>query len=604
MTRVRARRTTTPQAWFGGLALLFVACTPGMLQRAEPPAVRVSRWWFAGIDSLAASLQLLALSADTASRDSLQRGFASSRVAFKRIEFLSAYFEPTTTKALNGPALPRVEDEEGPEAVFPPEGFQVVEELLWSEVDALTRNAVRNEVTSMLELVTRLRTAAGAVQLTDERVWDAARLEIARIAALGITGFDSPVALRSLPEAEAAVEGVRDALRQYDLPDELETRLSETRVVLVQAPNFEAFDRLEFIAMTLHPLAHALKRSREALGIGLPVEQRAFRMEAASLFDIDAFDPLGFAPPGTSQPTPELLALGGSLFRDPRLSGDSSRSCASCHVPSRAFSEPRSRSLTRKGAPALRNTPTLLNAGLQLGSFHDLRTTWLEDQVTDVIGNPDEMHGSVDRAAATLARDPTMRRRFGDAFPGSEPAVSGLNLRLAVAAYVRSLSTLDTRVDRAMRGSGGTLTVEERRGLNLFLGKARCGTCHFVPLFNGTVPPMYQESEVEVLGVPAAATWPGARVDPDEGRFRVTRAAPHRYAFRTPTVRHVADTGPWMHNGVYRTLEDVVEFYDRGGGAGIGIDLPNQTLPQDPLRLTRDEKQALVAFMRALGPRE
>ena len=154
--------------------------------------------------------------------------------------------------------------------------------------------------------------------------------------------------------------------------------------------------------------------------------------------------------------------------------------------------------------------------------------------------------------------------------------------------------------DRALRGDSAAWTPAERRGFNLFTGKAKCATCHFAPLYNGTVPPLYQEAEVEVLGVPARAAWRGARVDPDSGRFRLTRAAPHLHAFKTPTVRNAALTAPYMHNGVYRTLDEVVDFYNRGGGAGIGVALGNQTLPPDSLGLTPAERRSLVAFMRAL----
>jgi cytochrome c peroxidase len=144
-----------------------------------------------------------------------------------------------------------------------------------------------------------------------------------------------------------------------------------------------------------------------------------------------------------------------------------------------------------------------------------------------------------------------------------------------------------------------TLAAEERRGFNLFMGKARCGTCHFAPLFNGTVPPGFTESEVEVIGVPARASR-HAPLDPDRGAGASDRAPLHDFAFKTPTVRNVAVTAPYMHNGVFRTLAEVVEFYDAGGGAGLGLRVPNQTLSADSLHLTLREKRDLVAFMRAL----
>jgi cytochrome c peroxidase len=124
------------------------------------------------------------------------------------------------------------------------------------------------------------------------------------------------------------------------------------------------------------------------------------------------------------------------------------------------------------------------------------------------------------------------------------------------------------------------------------MGKAKCATCHFAPLFNGTTPPMYAESEVEVIGALVSPSSRKPTIDPDSGRHHVTRAEQHLHAFKVPTVRNVALTAPYMHNGAYRTLDEVVAFYNKGGGAGQGVSVPNQTLPV--------EQRALVAFMRAL----
>jgi cytochrome c peroxidase len=251
-----------------------------------------------------------------------------------------------------------------------------------------------------------------------------------------------------------------------------------------------------------------------------------------------------------------------------------------------------------------RNTPTVINSGLQLGSFADLRTTYLEDQVTDVVENVDEMHGSLAGIAARLSTDTALvvqfRAAFANAPSRTDSLVTAAQIRTVLAAYQRSLTRLNSPVDRALRGDVAALSDEERQGFNVFVGKGKCATCHFIPLTNGTVPPMYRKAEVEVLGTPSRAVTARATIDPDVGRFRLTRAAPHRYAFKTPSLRNVALTAPYMHNGVYRTLEAVVDFYNRGGGAGIGIALDNQTLPPDPLRLTAPEQRALVSFMKAL----
>jgi cytochrome c peroxidase len=209
------------------------------------------------------------------------------------------------------------------------------------------------------------------------------------------------------------------------------------------------------------------------------------------------------------------------------------------------------------------------------------------------------MGGSLGAAAATLGRDPALVKRFAAAFGiPLDRALGPRTLRLALAAYVRSLVALDSRFDRAVRGDVSAMTKQERAGFDLFMGKGRCGTCHFAPLFNGAMPPSFTESEPEVIGVPATTAGAPA-VDPDSGRFNVRRIDLHLFAFKTPTLRNIELTAPYMHNGVFRTLDEVVDFYDGGGGHGLGIRV-RQTLPTDSLHLTAGEKRALVAFMRTL----
>ena len=570
--------------------------------------------WVAGIDTLRLRVQQLdtattrlALAPSVSAAAAAQARFIEARLAFKRIEFLAAYFEPSTTRAMNGPALPRVDDEEGPETVYPPEGFQVIEQLLFPEPDASDRQQVVNETRNLLAYVTRLRTTAARQLITDDRLWDAAKIEIARVVSLGITGFDSPIALQSLQESAAALHGVHVAVAGYRAPlgeqawHTLDSTFTSAIEMLSPSQSFDRFDRLAFITAAANPLAHGLARARTQLAIGIPTERRGWRTEAVTLFDAAAFDAQAFASPNTAPSTADRVSLGRALFYEAGLSDDGRVSCATCHDPEKAFTDGRVRSASRSGRGVLRNAPTIINAGLQVGSFYDLRTTYLEDQVTDVLKNAEEMHGSIDDAAARLARDSSYRSRFTRAFPADrDSSLRGQNIRFAIAAYIRSLQALNSRADRALRGDVAALTADERLGMNLFMGKAKCGTCHFAPLFNGTVPPSYQESEVEVLGVPSTPVTRGARVDPDSGRFRITRSAPHLHAFKTPSVRNAALTAPYMHNGVYRTLDEVVDFYNRGGGAGIGVQLEHQTLPTDPLHLTARERRALVRFMEAL----
>lgn len=583
----------------------------------DPRADAALTVWRASIDSLDGAMTVLAQRlhdmSDGATVEAARAAFTVARTHFKHAEVGLEYYAPSTTRELNGPAQPEVEEMEGPEFIVPPTGFQVVEDGLFGDDALAARETLRQEAQTMQAIVRRARTMLGVQQTTAEHVWDAARMELARIATLGVAGYDSPIADRALPEANDALEGVARSIAPWCSTDAACTHwqrlLDSTRATLAGAGSRSAFNHLRFLSTQLIPLAHRLQSLRTARAIGLPRERRAFRMTAASPYDRGAFDANAFAHAPEDAVPPSRVTLGALLFSDTRLSGDGARSCVSCHDPARAFTDGRRVNAARDGTPLRRNTPTILNAGLQVGSFADLRTTYLEDQVTEVVENEAEMHGRLPEAAARLASDTAMAAAFRQSFSAQasfDSVVTPLRIREALAAYVRSLSFLDAPMDRALRGDTTALTAAQRRGFNLFVGKARCASCHFLPLTNGTVPPHYQKSEVEVIGVPTRAATRGATIDPDLGRFRVTRSAPHAHAFRTPSLRNVARTAPYMHNGVFRTLAEVVDFYERGGGSGIGVALDNQTLPPDRLNLSVAEQRDLVAFLGALtdeGPR-
>lgn len=586
-----------------------VAAVPRTVGDAR--AMQAVASWRATLDSLSvavAELDSAVQVLDTPERiERARSAFSAARRAFKHAETGLEYYAPSTSRAMNGPALPEVEEGEGPDIILAPTGFQVIEEALFGDAPA-DEPTLRTEVRTLQHVVTRAQTMMAAQLATDDRVWDAAKLEVARIVTLGLSGFDSPVAGRSLAEARAAFEGVARALAPYRTDAQqwvtLESALHEATQALAASTDRGAFDHLRFIVAHANPIARALDATRQSLGIGVPTELRAFRMNAVTLFDSSAFDVLAFAPIDL-KPVPDArVSLGARLFHDARLSGDGSRACSSCHIPERAFTDGQAKSRGRSGQPLPRNTPSIINSGLQVGSFADLRTTYLEDQVTEVVENADEMHAKLPDVATVLRRDSVLVTQFRLAFDTTAIArdslVTGARIRRALAAYMRSLTALNSPVDRALRGDTMALSADERRGFNVFVGKGKCATCHFLPLTNGTVPPMYQKSDVEVIGVPSRPDTTGARIDGDVGRFRITRSAPHRFAFRTPSLRNVALTAPYMHNGVYRTLESVVDFYNRGGGAGVGIELEYQTLPPDRLNLTNAEQRALVRFLRAL----
>jgi cytochrome c peroxidase len=149
-----------------------------------------------------------------------------------------------------------------------------------------------------------------------------------------------------------------------------------------------------------------------------------------------------------------------------------------------------------------------------------------------------------------------------------------------------------------------TLTISEKNGFNLFAGKAKCATCHFIPLYNGTAPPWFNNSESEVIGVPEKTNWEHAVVDKDLGRYKFNQLEQLKYSFKTPSIRNSEKTAPYMHNGVFNTLEDVIKFYELGGGNGIGMQLEYQTLPFDNLKLTKEEKRDLINFLNTLTDKD
>jgi cytochrome c peroxidase len=252
------------------------------------------------------------------------------------------------------------------------------------------------------------------------------------------------------------------------------------------------------------------------------------------------------------------------------------------------------------GVALERNTPTLLNASLQPAQFYDGRVSFIEDQVHEVVSNKAEMGGHLDKVTSTLRHKKSYSKLFAQAFATEAAPFTERNIRKALAAYVRSLVRLNSRFDQYVRGDTTVLTKPEITGFNLFMGKAKCGTCHYMPLFNGAIAPLYNKVESEVLGVPATTDTLHPVLDRDQGKYLLYHIAHQQYAFKTPTVRNSALTAPYMHNGVYQTLEEVIDFYDQGGGLGLGLTVPTQTLTDDHLGLTPQEKRDLIAFLHSL----
>jgi cytochrome c peroxidase len=540
----------------------------------------------------------------------LRQLFLQARLAFKRFEWAAEYFEPAASRTVNGPPVKEVELSG---VVIEPGGLQVIEGLLFPGYDTASKPELLRQLGLLQRGCVKYKTHFENIDILDWQVFDATKLEVFRIETLGITGFDNPLSLKSMAECAASLGSIRDVLEHYD--EGVRGKFDAATRFLGSNADFNSFDRAAFITVYGNPITTGITALEDRLKINVTRYNRLLNQDAKTLFDTAAFNVNAYAPDESSFISPAKIALGQRLFADPGLSGDGTRSCQSCHQPGKAFTDGLVKN-TNLGSKQLlaRNTPTLLNAALQPSQFYDLRVRTLEDQSLTVVQNTVEMHGSMKLSVQRLWQDTAYRRLFTAAFPRKDRAgIDTLEVMNALGSYVRSLVFLNSRFDAYMRGDKAAMSGEEVKGFNLFMGRAKCGTCHYMPLFNGNFPPRFVKTEAEVIGVPGAGRGAdglrsgragrgvGAVIDADLGRFAIVANESFRHAFKTPTVRNAALTAPYMHNGVFGTLEEVMDFYNKGGGVGLGMKILNQTLPFDKLDLTQDERNAVIAFIKSLN---
>jgi cytochrome c peroxidase len=278
--------------------------------------------------------------------------------------------------------------------------------------------------------------------------------------------------------------------------------------------------------------------------------------------------PLGldlFMPVPDSNPlTPAKVALGKRLFFDKSLSIDGTVACDTCHILKSAFADSNPIAIGVRGRKGTRNAPSLVNRGYSGVQFWDGRSPSLEHQVLEPVFNPDEL-GSTPEALERATRLPRA------------------TIAEALASYVRTIRSGNSRFDRFVAGDTSALTILEQSGLRVFRGKGNCVACH--------VGPNFTDEQFHNTGV----AWRDGRFL-DEGRFAVSGAIRDRGAFKTPTLREIAQTAPYMHDGSFKTLEDVIDFYSDGGRANPNLDQRIQRVG-----LTPEEKRALAAFLQTLS---
>ena len=284
-----------------------------------------------------------------------------------------------------------------------------------------------------------------------------------------------------------------------------------------------------------------------------------------------------FHQPANNPITDEKIALGRKLFFDNNLSNDRTVSCASCHDPEKSWTNGLRYGVGVGGTEGHRNVPSLINVAYFRQLFWDGRAGSLEVQALFPILDPAEMAmPSREAILERLQEDPAYEPRFARAFADG---MTVANMALALACYQRTILAGNAPYDRYIAGDKDAMSAAAVRGLEVFSGRGKCAGCH--------VPPTFLDYSFYNLGVGMDSD------DPDLGRYHVFKMESAKGKFKTPTLRDIALTGPYMHDGSVDTLRETVELYDKGG-------IPNRYLSNEvrrPLRLTDQEKQDLVTFL-------
>ena len=294
-------------------------------------------------------------------------------------------------------------------------------------------------------------------------------------------------------------------------------------------------------------------------------------------------EPLGLVPiiwPADNPYTPEKAELGRLLYFDSRLSADGAISCATCHDPKHAFTDGAAVSTGIKGQKGGRSAPTVINRGYSLAQFWDGRAATLEAQAVGPMANPIEMGNTHTGVVTTIQAIPGYHSLFARAFGTEEISID--HVAKAIATFERTVLSGNAPYDKYKAGNRSAMTTQQVRGMKVFFDKAKCDQCHEGVNFTSN---MYAN-----LGVGSD------KPKPDEGRYAVTKDPKDWGAFKTPTLREIAQTAPYMHDGSLKTLDEVVDFYDKGGIAN-----KNKDDRIKKLNLTDQDKKDLVSFLQALS---
>ena len=547
----------------------------------------------------------------------IRQKIAAARLQLKNIDFWLRYFEPLAYKKINGP-LPIEWENEVFEKFEPPykrEGAGLTVAELYLDEKIISKD-------TLLLLIQKSKTAVKTFEADSitrqlnvyHHFFLANRLFLLNLAAVYTTGFECPDTNNIIPELQSMLNGTKKIYETYNqtfpatplTKGYLDAYEKAIAFVNTQPANFSSFDHYDFIKNHVNVLFALNQEFINAYNVtSVNLNDYTLNNNNRSIFDKSLYDPQNtkgvYSLIEDEKILSEIKHIGKLLFYDPILSGNNSRSCASCHKPTQYFTDTTQKTSFQydNQQHLARNTPTLINSVYNHLLMLDGKHISLQAQGKDVMTNPAEMNSN----EKELIKKVLSCKEYKDAFrkllrlTPEEKEISLNHIVSAITYYDGSFSRFTAPFDDAMNNKM-QIGQEVKKGFNLFMSKAQCATCHFVPNFNGVKPP-YIGSEFEVIGTPEDTSFTAISID--KGRYVINPASETLNAFRTGSIRNAQYTKPYMHNGVFNTLEEVIDFYDAGGGTGKKLKITNQTLSGDSLKLSTIEKKQLITFIHSLN---
>lgn len=549
-------------------------------------------------------------------REAIRLKIRSIRRSLKAIDIWLRYLDPIVYKKINGPLPVEWETEvfEKFEKPYKREGAGLTLAELYLNEETIEKE----ELQRLIQASIQASVIFGADSITRELkrpdpFFLSNRLFILNLAAIYSTGFECPDTSAIVPELRSMLNNVLPVYLTFNATfpetpvDENFLALYKRTIEFVekQPEKYSQFNHFTFIKYYVNPL-FALNQEfiRKYRVSSRSYVDYSLTKTSTSIFSKSLYNGQNakgiFLRVTDEQVLAELDGVGKLLFYDPILSGNNMRSCASCHQSEEYFTDTLTTTAFQYNHldKLERNTPSLIGTIYNHLLMLDGKHISMKDQAFAVITNPKEMCAEENEVLKKVLSCKEYKKAFKELlrYTPQEKEITMEHITSALTFYYSKFSKYDAPFDIAMNTSR-PLNEEAKKGFNLFMSKAQCATCHFVPQFNGVKPP-YVSSEFEVLGVPEDSLYKA--VSDDKGRYGINAADETIHAFRTGTIRNAEKTKPYMHNGIFTDLSQVIDFYDAGGGVGHGLKISNQTLSSDSLHLSKTEKKQLLEFIKSL----